>query len=117
MTAARRLALLLATSALAALAGCASPPRHPALAQAEAAGTLPPLVPMRRFVANIDFAGGYTLSPDGRRLMWQQAVGTDTGLAVRPVAGGAVRTFPTGFLSRPAGPTYRGCRTAGTWRS
>ena len=61
---------------------------------------------MRRFVANVDFAGGYTLSPDGRRLMWQQAVGTDTGLAVRPVAGGAVRTFPTGFLSRPAGPTY-----------
>ncbi|RYF15174.1 MAG: S9 family peptidase [Comamonadaceae bacterium] len=106
MPAARRFVLLLAVSALAALAGCASPPRHPALVQAEAASTLPPLVPLRRFVANIDFAGGYTLSPDGAQLLWQQTVGTDSGLAVRPVADGTVRTFATGFLPRPAGPTY-----------
>lgn len=102
MKLARILHLLLAAYAL---AGCATAPRHAALTQAESAGTLPPLVPMRRFVANIDFAGGYTLSPDGTQLMWSQAVGTDSGLAVRPVAGGQARTFATGYLARPAGPT------------
>lgn len=95
----RCLALLVAA---AALAGCATAPRHPALAQAEAAGTLPPLVPLRRFVANVDFAGGFSLSPDGRQLLWEQTVGTDAGLAVRPVDGGATRTFATGFLPRGA---------------
>jgi len=100
---ARILPLVLAACAL---AGCATAPRHAALTQAESAGTLPPLVPMRRFVANIDFAGGYTLSPDGTHLMWSQAVGTDSGLAVRPLAGGTARTFATGYLARPAGPTY-----------
>ncbi|MBC5781334.1 S9 family peptidase [Ramlibacter sp. USB13] len=101
----RRTAFLwLATLTL--LAGCATPPRHPALAGAEAAGTLPPLVPMRRFVANIDYAGGYSLSPDGAQLVWSQAVGTDSGLAVRAVHGGTVRTFATGFLARPVGPIY-----------
>jgi dipeptidyl aminopeptidase/acylaminoacyl peptidase len=102
----RRLALVLACCAIAVLAGCATPPRHPAVAQAQATGTLPPLVPMRRFVANIGYAGGFTLSPDGRHLMWSQAVGSDSGLAVRPVAGGAARTFATGFLARPDTPTH-----------
>lgn len=97
MTVVRCLAALLAA---AALAGCATAPRHPALAGAEAAGTLPPLVPTRRFVANIDYAGGYALSPDGRRLIWSQTVGTDAGVAVRPREGGAVRTFATGFQPR-----------------
>lgn len=97
----RCLALLVAA---AALAGCATAPRHPALAQAEAAGTLPPLVPLRRFVANVDFAGGFALSPDGRQLLWEQTVGTDAGLAVRPVDGGPTRTFATGFL--PRGVSY-----------
>ena len=101
----RRPAILL-LAALALLAGCATAPRHPSLTGAQATGTLPPLVPLRRFVANIDYAGGYSLSPDGRQLAWSQAVGTDTGLAVRPVAGGPVRTFATGYLARSVGPTY-----------
>lgn len=101
----RRLVTCLAAAAAAlALQGCAVAPHHPALAQAQAAGQLPPLLPVRRFVANIDFAGGYFLSPDGRQLMWSQAVGTDAGLAVRPVEGGQSRTFATGFLGRSAGP-------------
>lgn len=99
-----------ATAAAAALAlflaGCATPPRHPAVSQAEAAGALPPLVPMRRFVANIDYAGGFSLSADGRSLLWSTVVGTDSGLAVRPVAGGAARSFPTGYLARSAGANY-----------
>ncbi len=102
----RRLLGLLAILTLAAQVGCGTAPRHPTLAAAAAAGTLPPLLPMRRFVANVDFAGGYFLSPDGQRLVWQQAVGTDSGLAVRAVAGGATRTFATGFLPRPGGWTY-----------
>lgn len=88
------------------VAGCATAPRHPAVAEAEAAGALPPLVPMRRFVANIDYSGGFTLSPDGRSLLWSTVVGTDSGLAVRPVAGGPERSFPTGYLARYSGATY-----------
>ncbi|MBK6007012.1 S9 family peptidase [Ramlibacter ginsenosidimutans] len=96
----------LALAATFLLAGCATPARHPALAAAQAQGTLAPLVPVRRFVANVDFAGGFQLSPDGEWLVWSQAVGTDTGLAVRRVAGGDTRTFATGYLARPAGPSY-----------
>jgi len=102
----RRFTFLLAVFALFALAGCSTAPRHPAIARAEASSTLPPLLPMRRFVANVDFAGGYWLSPDGEKLVWQQAVGTDTGLAVRPVSGGPAQTFATGFLPRPGGWIY-----------
>ena len=40
-------------------------PTHPTLRAAHEAGTLPKLLPMRRFVANTDFAGGHVLSPDG----------------------------------------------------
>lgn len=98
--------LLCLLAAVAALQACTTTPRHPAVASAEAAGQLPPLIPVRRFVANIDFAGGYQLSPDGQHLLWSQTVGTDAGLAVRPVSGGAATTFATGFLARPDGPTY-----------
>jgi dipeptidyl aminopeptidase/acylaminoacyl peptidase len=106
MRLARTLHALLAACALMALAGCATAPRHAALVQARNAGTLPPLLPMRRFVANVDYAGGYSISPDGAQLLWSQAVGMDSGLAVRPVAGDAVRTFATGYLPRPVGPAY-----------
>jgi dipeptidyl aminopeptidase/acylaminoacyl peptidase len=103
-----RLRLLpgLALAALCVLAGCASTPKHPALAAAQAEGTLAPLVPVHRFVANVDFAGGFFLSPDGEWLAWSQVVGTDQGLAVRPATGGATSTFATGYLPRPAGPTF-----------
>jgi dipeptidyl aminopeptidase/acylaminoacyl peptidase len=90
---------------LLALGGCGTAPRHPALAQAAAQGTLPPVLPVRRFVANVDFEAGFALSPDGASLLFERTVGTDGGLAVRPVAGGDVRTFPTGFLARPDGAT------------
>lgn len=87
--------------AAALLAGCATAPTAPVLAQAEQARELPALIPLRRFVANVDSSGGYQLSPDGKRLLWSQAVGTDTGLATRLVEGeGATRTFATGFMPR-----------------
>ncbi len=75
-------------------------------APAQQGEPLPELVPVRRFVANIDFAGGYVLSPDGQRLLWQQTVGTDIGLAVRNVAPGSpVATYATGNQGRGSAST------------
>ncbi|WP_298932396.1 prolyl oligopeptidase family serine peptidase [uncultured Ramlibacter sp.] len=101
-----RLVLALGAATLLALAGCSTAPTHPAIASAQQAGQLPPLLPVRRFVANIDHEGGFLLSPDGQRLLWSQAVGTDVGLATRPVAGGATTSFPTGVFSRRQGTDY-----------
>ncbi len=86
------------------LGACTTAPTHKALATAEQAGQLPALVPVRRFVANIDAAGGYQLAPNGQRLMWVQTVGLDVGLAVRDVANPtAVTTFATGNMGRRGG--------------
>ncbi|MDM0036077.1 prolyl oligopeptidase family serine peptidase [Variovorax sp. J22P271] len=110
----RRLAAMAAASAALALAACSTAPTDPALAAAQQGGALPPLVPMRRFVANIDYVDGHALSPDGSRLLWARTVGTDIGLAVRAttdaavLSGPGVKTFATGTLARPgvSGPTY-----------
>ena len=48
------------------LGACTTAPTHKALASAVQAGQLPELVPVRRFVANIDAAGGYQLAPNGQ---------------------------------------------------
>lgn len=53
--------LLLTSSA------CSVSPTHPTLKSAD----LPPLVPVRAFTANIDYAGGYRTSPDGKKLLWR----------------------------------------------
>ena len=91
----------LALTAL-ALAGCATAPSHPALQAAQADASLAPLVPMRRFVANVDAHGGFALSPDGQQLLWFRVVGTDAGLAARGVdqPDRAARRFATGHLAR-----------------
>lgn len=105
----RLAATLAAATVLLATGACTTAPTHPALAGAQQGGQLPPLVPLRRFVANIDSEGGFSLSPDGQRLLWQRTVGLDSGLAVRPVAdSGAVSTFATGVLPRlgSAGAIY-----------
>ncbi|MDM0019845.1 S9 family peptidase [Variovorax saccharolyticus] len=110
----RRLAVMAAAAAALALAACSTAPTAPVLVAAQDGGALPPLVPMRRFVANIDYVDGHVLSPDGRRLLWVQTVGTDVGLALRAsadaasISGPAVKSFATGTLARPfvSGPTY-----------
>ncbi|MDM0015427.1 S9 family peptidase [Variovorax sp. J22P168] len=108
----RLLAGVVILLALLALGGCATAPTAPVLTQAQKAGDLPPLVPLRRFVANVDYLDGHSLSPDGSKLLWVQTVGTDVGLAVRPSEAApdasSVRTFATGTLARPfvSGPTY-----------
>ena len=99
-------ALGLATVLL-GMGACSTTPTHTALASAQQGGQLPPLLPVRRFVANIDAMGGYQLSPSGERLMWLQAVGLDIGLAVRDLSSSAaVTTFATGNMGRRGGNQY-----------
>lgn len=89
---------------LLALSACTTAPKHSTLAAAQSSGDLAPLLPVRRFIANADFAGGFVLSPNGERLIWRQAVSTDEGLAVRNVAeGSAVTTYATGNQGRGGG--------------
>jgi dipeptidyl aminopeptidase/acylaminoacyl peptidase len=100
---------LLAASSIAAImllgAACSTAPTHPNLVAAQQSAALPPLVPVRRFVANVDAIGGFVISPNGQRLVWSQTVGTDVGLAVRDVAqtGASVATYPTGNQGRGGG--------------
>lgn len=82
------------------LAGCATPPTHPSLqhGSATAAPTLPPLLPVRSFVADLDSSGAYQISPDGRQLLWQARRGLEPGLFVKDLQTGvthshAVRGF------------------------
>ena len=93
------------------LGACSTAPTHQALSAAEQGGQLPVLLPVRRFVANIDASGGYELAPNGQRLMWQQTVGLDTGLAVRDVSNLAgtptpVTLFATGNMGRRGGSQH-----------
>lgn len=102
----RRLLAATGFAALAALGtACSTAPKHPSLVAAQQNASLPALLPVRRFVANVDAIGGFVISPNGQRLVWSQAVGTDVGLAVRDVAqtiSNAV-TYPTGNQGRGGG--------------
>lgn len=84
---------------------CSTAPTHPGLVSAQQNASLPALVPVRRFVANVDAFGGFVISPNGQRLLWSQTVGTDVGLAVRDVAQTITSavTYPTGNQGRGGG--------------
>ena len=87
-----------------ALSACAVSPQHPKLQEAQVAGQLAPLLPVRAFVANTERTGGFVMSPDGERLLWSQTVGLDTGLVVRAVqANAAVTAYPVGNQGRGGG--------------
>jgi dipeptidyl aminopeptidase/acylaminoacyl peptidase len=58
---------LIAALTLILVSSCTVSPTHPTLKEAE----LPPLVPVRAFTANIDYAGGYRVSPNGEKLLWR----------------------------------------------
>ena len=64
-----RLLLLLSTFIL-LLSGCAIGPQHATLKNAEMA----PLLPVRTFVANTDHNGRYRVSPDGKKILWSGVV-------------------------------------------
>lgn len=103
------LAALSAPVVFIGLGACTTAPTHNALAGAAQSGQLlpPPLVPVRRFVANIDAEGGCQIARNGERLMWQQTVGLDIGLAVRDVTNPAgIKTFATGNKGRGGGHQY-----------
>lgn len=64
-----RLLLLISTFVL-LISGCAISPKHATLKNAEMA----PLLPVRTFVANVDHNGRYRVSPDGKKILWSGVV-------------------------------------------
>ncbi|MDH4393791.1 MAG: S9 family peptidase [Aquabacterium sp.] len=85
--------LLLALASL--LAGCAVAPTHASL---QAANVLPPLLPVRSFVADLESSGGHQISPDGKHLLWAARIGLSQGLFVQNLATGKTRRFAVGGL-------------------
>lgn len=78
-----------ALAALLALAGCATGPTHPSLAQAQ----LPELIPVRDFVASRQSTGGYQVSPDGQRIAWFGTDGVVPAIWVRSIDGSDAKAF------------------------
>jgi len=84
---------------LAWLGGCAVAPSHSGLQPVSA---LPPLLPVRSFVADLDASGAFQISPDGKLLMWSARIGLGPGLFVKDLA------------SLPCAASASGHGTAGT---
>ena len=80
--------LFLALSA-AHLSGCGIAPTHPAL-QSQA---LPPLIPVRDFVANREGSGSYRVSPDGKKLAWMGVDGIRSAVWVKTIGQDDARSF------------------------
>lgn len=83
--------------ALAVLAGCAINPRHPSL---QGAGALREQLPVHAFFANLDSNGGYTISPDGKKIAWAGVKGIGPALLVKTIGQDKVTVFkgmPIGF--------------------
>ena len=68
-------------AALLLLGGCAISPKHPALQQAK----LPELVPVRDFVANLEYNGRYRISPDGKKIAWNGVEGYSSAILWRSI--------------------------------
>jgi dipeptidyl aminopeptidase/acylaminoacyl peptidase len=76
------------------LSGCTTAPVHPSLRSATSAKTaLPPLVPVRQFVADWDAVGAFQLSPDGKQVLWLARKGLGPGLFVKSLQSGTTRSF------------------------
>lgn len=74
-------------------AGCASHASHPTLL----AQQMPPLVPVRNYVADLDFNIAYQLSPDGKKIAWIGRSGFGPGIFVKDLASNEVHTVNTRF--------------------
>jgi dipeptidyl aminopeptidase/acylaminoacyl peptidase len=97
----RFLSCCLAALAL-TIAGCAVTTAQPGKTGTVAA-SLPPLLPVRAYVADLDETGAYQLSPDGRQLMWSGRLGLGPGLFVQDLASGRTRSHAvrgTGLWAR-----------------
>lgn len=75
---------------LSSLAGCAIAPRHPSL-QSEVA--MPALLPIHEFVANTKSNGGYTISPDGKKIAWFGVHGFGPALLVKTIGQDQITAF------------------------
>ncbi len=82
--------LLLSSVLLALLAGCSIAPTHPALQDQ----VLPPLIPVREFVANTEGTSQYRVSPDGASLAWKGVSGLKPAVWVKKLASGETRAIP-----------------------
>jgi dipeptidyl aminopeptidase/acylaminoacyl peptidase len=78
------------------LSGCAIAPTHPSLASA----VLPDLIPVRDFVADRESTGGYSVSPDGKKLAWMGTDGITPALWVKTIALDAAKTDAKAFHTR-----------------
>jgi dipeptidyl aminopeptidase/acylaminoacyl peptidase len=90
-------ALVLTLCAL--LTACSTVATHPSLRQpTDSATAVPPLVPVRQYVADWDGNGGHQISPDGQRLLWLARKGLRQGLFVKDFPSGRVQSIGlTGF--------------------
>ena len=73
------------------LSGCAIAPTHPSLTSA----ALPALIPVRDFVADRESTGGYSVSPDGKKLAWMGTDGIKPALWVKTIAKDDAKAFHT----------------------
>jgi dipeptidyl aminopeptidase/acylaminoacyl peptidase len=84
------LRILIAVVLVGLLGGCAVAPTHPALQDQP----LPPLIPVREFVANVEGTSLYRVSPDGASLAWKGVSGLKPAVWVKTLAGGEARAIP-----------------------
>jgi WD40-like Beta Propeller Repeat len=86
---ARFLICAVALIAFSQLSGCAIAPTHPSLASA----ALPPLIPVRDFVADRESTGGYSVSPDGKKLAWVGIDGFTAAVWVKSIGKEDAKAF------------------------
>lgn len=91
-----RLATLATLATLVAAGGCAFAPSHPSLANAQ----LPALIPVRDFVANRETTGGYSVSPDGKKMAWVGTSGFSPAVFVKTLAPVGGRDDTKAFVTR-----------------
>lgn len=92
--------LLMTVFGAALLGGCATAPTHPSLSDE----ALPPLIPVREFVANVEGTGNYRISPDGRSLAWKGVSQLKPAVWVKTLADGSMRAIAV----RASGVTWSG---------
>jgi len=73
------------------LGGCAIAPTHPSLKTA----ALPELIPVRDLVADRESTGGYSVSPDGKKLAWMGTDGVRSAVWVKTIALDDAKAFHT----------------------
>jgi len=84
---------LLSLLAATVFSGCATSATHPALRDQ----ALPPLVPVRNYVADLDFNTAYQLSPDGKQIAWIARSGFGPGIFVKNLETGKTHAVKTRF--------------------